>query len=286
MNNNFLYEMVTNKILEALDNKIVPWKRPWDCKHAPANALTGKAYSGANILVLNSVQMLKGYKSNKWLTFLQAQKLGGSVKTNEECTYIVYWNFFNTPSEENKKSRMIPLLKYHKVFNTEQCENLTLPETPETKEFEDIKTCEEIIEAMPNKPEIEFTGDKACYIPSLDKVKMPEKVQFHKEEEFYSTFFHELVHSTGHEKRLNRKTIGAHAFGSETYSKEELVAEIGASMLASVTGIFDETLEMSTSYIESWRKKISEDKKLVITAAGQAQKAVDFVMNKKSGKGE
>lgn len=249
-------------------------------------SLTGKSYSGVNVLVLNAEQMLKGYKTNRWLTFLQANKLGGKIKKDEHPTYIVYWNFFNAKDSENVKTKTIPFLKFHKVFNIDQCEELNLPEVTESKEFEDIKTCEEVIETMPNKPEVEFIGDRACYIPSMDKVKMPEKTQFHGEEEFYSTFFHELVHSTGHEKRLNRKPIGDHAFGSKIYSKEELVAEIGASMLSSMCGIFDETKELSTSYIDSWRKKISTDKKLIMTASGQAQKAVDFIMNKKAGKGE
>jgi antirestriction protein ArdC len=275
-----IYEMVTNKIIESLNKNIVPWHKPWDCNNAPRNAKTKRAYNGINVMLLNCEQVIKSYKKNLWLTYKQAIELGGNVKKNEHSTFVIFWNFFK--KDENGFEKTIPLLKYFKVFNIEQCENLKLKEDVNEKEFNDILVCEDVINNMPNKPEVFIGGtDRACYIPSVDKVCMPDKKQFHNEEGFYATFFHELVHSTGHEKRLNRKTIGTSSFGSETYSKEELVAEVGSAMLNSLCGIDSKTIEQSQAYCKSWVKKLKDDKQMIVKAASAAQKAVDFILQKK-----
>ena len=172
-----------------------------------------------------------------------------------------------------------PLLRYYTVFNVAQTEGVEIPKA-EVREFNSIDECERIVSGMPNPPKIAFGGNQAFYVPSRDLIALPVRERFDSAEEFYSTMLHEMVHSTGHISRLHRKGIheSGVGFGSETYSQEELVAEIGASFLNAKAGIVGHTLTNSASYIANWLSVLRNDKRMIIVAAGQAQKAADYIL--------
>ena len=172
----------------------------------------------------------------------------------------------------------MPFLRYYTVFNIEQAEGVEVPKDEPLPELSPIAECERIAERMPNPPKIEFDGgNRAFYRPLNDSVHLPLRKVFLSAEEYYSTLFHELVHSTGHGSRLNRPGIQDVNFGSEKYSKEELIAEIGAAFLCGTTGIEKKTIQNSAAYVQNWLNALKDDKKLVVLAAAQAQKAVDYV---------
>jgi antirestriction protein ArdC len=182
---------------------------------------------------------------------------------------------------ENRKSI---LLRYYTVFNLEQCEGIESPEP--VAAVNPIEQCESILERMPNPPRIEQDA-QACYRPSIDTVGMPARAAFHSAEEYYSTLFHELTHSTGHPSRVGREGIMTHnPFGSDPYSKEELVAEMGAAMLCGVAGIESRTLGNSAAYLQAWINKLKSDSRLIVSAASQAQKAADYILGRTAAEAE
>lgn len=282
-----VYEIITERIMDQLEKGEVPWHRPWACQEWFAkNLISKKEYRGVNAFLTNS----QGYDSPYWLTFKQAQDLGGSVKKGEHGTPVVYWNWVNKtdkdPDTEEELTKNIPFLRYYTVFHVSQCD---LPEgkVPEVKAVDNglnpIDICEKVTSRMPKRPEIKYGQQRAFYKPAQDTVNMPKFQSFDNAEAFHSTLFHELVHSTGHESRLNRKGITElSSFGSTEYSKEELVAEMGAAFLCGHCGIENKTVDNSVAYIQSWLKRLRSDKKLVVMAAAKAQKAADFILNKQT----
>ena len=191
---------------------------------------------------------------------------------------VVYWKQHIVKDEHDEEStRTIPLLRYFNVFNVAQCEELNLPPV-RTNHVEPIAAAQAIVNDMPNPPRIDHDGgDRAYYVPSADAVHMPVTVAFDGTGEYHSTLFHELVHSTGHATRLNRESLETPApFGSEVYSREELVAEFGAAFLCSHAGI-DNILDNSAASISGWSRALRSDKRLVISAASQGQKAADYI---------
>lgn len=269
-----VYDIVTDRIISMLDKGIIPWHKPWNVP-MPKNLISKKEYKGINILMLSFSEFASPY----WLTYKQAKDLGGKVRTGAKGLPVVYWNFVKVKSDSSE-GKSIPFLKYHTVFNLEQCEGIPAPDNNKA-EIKPLEECERVVTGMPNKPIILHGGDKACYSPKTDTVMIPNKNHFIGIEEYYSTLFHELSHSTGSDKRLNRASLTEpHAFGSETYSKEELIAEIGSSFLCSITGIEGKTIDNQAGYISNWLEKLKNDKKLIITASSHAQKAVDYILNK------
>jgi len=269
------YDVVTESIIKQLESGVAPWQKPWRTE-IPANLLSKKEYRGINIFLL----ACQGYGSRYWLTYRQAQALGGSVRKGEHGSKVVFWKIHEyrkenseTGEAENHKSI---LLRYYAVFNLEQCEGIKSPET--ARVINPIERCESIVRSMPNPPG--FAQDsRAFYRPSTDTVGMPARSAFHTAEEYHSTLFHELTHSTGHPSRVGREGIMNHnPFGSEDYSKEELVAEMGAAMLCGVAGIESRTLQNSAAYLQSWINKLKSDSRLIVSAASQAQKAADYIL--------
>ncbi len=175
-------------------------------------------------------------------------------------------------------------MRYYTVFNVAQCENISAGKMPITTEtihnhMDKIKQCERIIDTWKDKPEVRHGKQKACYMPFSDLVHMPALESFIHSEEYYSTLFHELTHSTGHEKRLNRQGITEIApFGTPLYSKEELVAEMGAAFLCGFAGIEHATIDNSAAYIQGWLMKLKNDKKLIIIAATRHKKAANYIL--------
>jgi antirestriction protein ArdC len=271
------YEIVTESIIKQLESGVAPWRKPWRTA-APANLVSKKEYRGINVFLLAS----QGYGSRYWLTYRQAQTVGGNVRKGERGSKVVLWKIDeyqkrNTTSGQLEDRKSI-LLRYYTVFNVEQCEGIKSPDPAPV--ICSIEKCDSIVTAMPNPPAFE-QDSQACYRPSIDTVGMPVLSAFHSAEEYYSTLFHELTHSTGHPTRLAREGILKHnPFGSEDYSKEELVAEMGAAMLCGVAGIESQTLGNSASYLQSWISRLKSDSRLVVSAAAQAQKAADYILGK------
>jgi antirestriction protein ArdC len=275
-----VFEIITGKILSHLDNGVIPWRKPWSGKAGiPRNLVTGKPYKGINLFLL----MSECYSSPCWLTFKQVQDKGGSIKKGEKSSLVIFWKFLEI-EEVNKETsdpekKKIPMLRYYRIFNVLQTEGMVYPQPlVSINSLDPIAQAEALVEAYKDKPEIKHGFTKACYRPSEDLIKMPLLNSFISQEEYYSTLFHECVHSTGSEKRLDRSTLTeSQGFGSESYAQEELVAEMGAAYLCGISGISQATIENSASYIKGWRDTIAKDPKLVIIAAAQAQKAVSWI---------
>ena len=271
---NKVYQKVTERIIEKLEQGEVPWHMPWSSE-LPKNLVSGKTYRGINVFLLGSM----GYSSPHWLTFKQTDSLGGHVNKGEKSTMVVFWKMWERENTDGEKES-IPVLRYFKVFNVDQVSLPAeeMPASPGKNDIEPIPAARGIIGSWNQCPQITHGEPQAYYRPSTDVVNMPQPEVFKGAEEYYSTLFHELSHSTGHESRLNRPGITElTGFGTRDYSKEELIAEMGAAFLCAVTGIEDRILDNSAAYIQGWLKKLGSDPKLVVLAAAAAQRAADHI---------
>jgi antirestriction protein ArdC len=275
------YDVITDRICQLLEKGVVPWRKPWTANDA-ANGLSRKAYRGINWLMLNSA----GYSNPYWLTFKQAKECGGTVKKGERGHPCVFWRWLEVEDkEEPGEKKRIPFLRYYTVFNVEQCEGLDLarfaPPALPARDHTPIEAAEKISKGMPQRPDVR-AGNQAAYHPVGDFVTMPAEETFEKAESFYAVLFHELTHATGAESRTGRlKSTMLAAFGSHEYSKEELVAEMGAAFLCHEAGISQPTIENSAAYIKSWLGRLRDDPKMIVMASAQAQKAADFILCRK-----
>ncbi len=284
-----VYGIVTEKIINLLEQGIVPWRRPWTSTGLPRNLVSKKPYRGINHFLLSASKFVSPF----WLTMRQANELGGHVRKGEESTVVVFWKVDDVkengedadhePAEPQSRRRF--LLRYYRLWNLEQCElpQAVLDKLPkiETHEHDPIEAAERIIAGMPNPPEIQHAGSKAFYSSITDRITLPPRELFVSAEEFYATALHETVHSTGSQKRLARESIlEAAPFGSQTYSAEELVAEMGAAYLCAEAGISNVVLENQAAYVAGWLKKLRDGRKLLIHAAAQAQRAADYILNR------
>lgn len=270
-----IYQEITDRMIAELEKGKIPWHCPWrpaEWRHR--NLISGKPYRGINAILL----AMSPYASPFWLTMRQLRKLGGELRPNEGGTAVVFWKLF-----EKDEDTVLPVLRFYTVYNLEQTHGIPAKHIPQLPpraiiEFNPIEAAEEIIARYENCPPIIHGGNSASYNPSLDRIRMPNRVQFENEEEYYSTLFHEATHSTGHKSRLNRPGMEHISFGSEVYSKEELIAEMGAAFLCTQTGIEHATIKNSAAYIQNWLEHLRNDKKLVLQAAQKAQKAVDYIL--------
>ena len=279
------YQVITDRVITLLEQGTVPWNKPWTSGNAtPRNLVSGREYRGVNVFLLHAMS----YGSPYWLTFKQAQAMGGNVMKGEKATPVIFWKWLEL--EERGKAERVPFLRYYSVFNVAQCERIPADKIPALNGTErvhgPIQEAERIVAGMPKRPEVKSGLDRAFYSPSGDFVGMPSSGQFRTPEDYYSVLFHELTHSTGHESRLKRKgASGAEwsAFGSTPYAKEELVAEMGAAFLCGQAGIVERTLDNSAAYVSSWLQRFRDDRRLVVQAAAQAQKAADFILARTFG---
>ncbi|WP_419208241.1 ArdC family protein (plasmid) [Photobacterium leiognathi subsp. mandapamensis] len=276
-----MYQIVTDRIISALENGVKPWACPWDktqqCDMLPVNFKTKAQYSGVNILLLWSETVEKGYSSPYWLTYKQAAELGGNVIKGQKGTAIIYYKLW----EKKKRGRgggKIPMLKSFTVFNLDQIENIEKPAV--TVNEERIKNNE--LEIMPHVDNailntgavINHLGVRAFYSPSQDTITMPTHDRFQSSSDYYATLLHELTHWTAHKSRLDRNLKGN--FGSKDYAFEELVAELGAAFCCADLGVFGDV--QHESYIASWLKALNNDKKYIFKAASLASKAHKFLI--------
>lgn len=270
-----VYEIITDRILSLLSKGVVPWRKPWRTE-VPRNLISGKPYRGVNVLLLGS----SPYPSPYWLTFNQAKSLKGSVKKGERGTPVIFWKITDEEDEDGKRSKGF-ILRYYTVFNVMQCEGIAVPPLTAPRKVEPIASCEEVISSYFLPPRVEHGGSRAFYSPAEDRVVVPFREAFSSVEEFYSTLFHELAHSTGHPARLGRKALLDHSgFASHAYSFEELVAEITSAFLAAEAGISASVIDNSASYIAHWSKVLKSEPKWMVLAASQASKAADMIMGR------
>ncbi|WP_374724212.1 ArdC family protein [Calidifontibacillus erzurumensis] len=273
MNRIDIYQIVTDRIIEQLENGVVAWKKPWINGNA-VNWLTQKPYRGINTLLL---------EPGEYATFNQIKEYGGKVKKGEKSHIVVFWKWIEKEVEETGEIEKFPLLRYYRVFEVNrQVEGLESRRKEQTFAHDPVEKAEEIIKGYVNCPTYSFKPGRAYYMPSIDHINVPPMEHFKNVHEYYSTMFHEMAHSTGHKDRLARKTLTSDVapFGSEDYSKEELVAEITAAMLCAVAGIDNSTIENSASYIQSWLRRLKDDKRLIVSASSLAQRAADYILGK------
>jgi len=273
-----VYKIVTDQICQQLEQGVVPWRKPWKDGVA-VNWKTQKPYRGINVFLL---------PPGEYATFKQIQEHGGRVKKGEKGHIVVFWKWLEKENEETGEIEKFPLLRYYKVFEVNtQAEGIPSrrqePEqVEETFEHDVVAACEAIIEGYQDAPEIRYFSGEAYYHKVYDYIHCPPLKDFESLSSFYGVLFHELVHSTGHPRRLNRKGIaGRSKFGDEDYSQEELVAELGSAMLCAHAGISsDRNIQNSASYIQHWLDVLRADERLVVRAASQAQKACDYILGK------
>jgi len=273
-------DVITEAIISKLEAGIIPWKKPWNgSSNQPKNLITGKAYRGINAFLLANTEFASPY----FLTFRQVQEKKGLVNAGAKSFPVVFWSMVKGSDQETDTEREIPLMKFYRVFSVEQT-NLPIPAiTEEPLDFNPIEEADRIVVNMPCVPEIRHGQAKAYYSPSLDYVNMPARELFHSSEEYYNVLFHELTHSVGSIKRLGRKGVMETSyFGSHEYSKEELIAEMGACFLCGEIGITPTTLDNSVAYIQSWLRvlKSKDNRNLIVSAASQAQKSLDYILNR------
>ena len=270
-----LYQEVTNRIMEQLENGIIPWEKPWISAGNAVSHATGKPYSLLN-------QMLLG-RPGEYVTFNQCQQEGGKVRKGEKSSMVVFWKWIEEKYPDTEEVKQIPFLRYFNVFHIDQCEGLTAKHTQELPNTVAAdQTAEAIIAGYIQTSGVRLNheaGDQAFYRPSTDSITLPLLVQFKETAEYYSTAFHEMVHSTGHKTRLDRLEKTAF-FGSEAYSKEELIAEIGAATLVNHVGLeTSRSFRNSTAYVQNWLRVLQNDKRFIVSAAGKAEKAVNLILN-------
>jgi antirestriction protein ArdC len=273
-----IHVAITERFLEQLRAGCVPWQRPW---LSAQNLVSKKNYRGINSLTLGS----SSYGSPFWMTFRQANELGGHIRKGEKSSPVIYYKFLekrdaagNRVTTRNGRPAFIPFVRWSNVFNVEQTEGIAAPKAPISPESPALDRAQSLIVKAPICP-IRTEGFAAAYSPREDIIRMPKLGLFRSPEDYHHTLFHEAIHATGHASRLAREGItNPIKFGSERYSKEELVAELGASFLSNEAGILDQVrFDNSAAYLQSWARNLEKDPTLIVSAALQAQRGFDWM---------
>lgn len=282
-----LYEEVTQRIVAELEAGRLPWVQPWGhgegppAAGLPRNALTGRAYSGINILILWGAVIEGGYPGQGWLTFRQAREAGGSVRKGERGTTVVYADRFVPEAERararetGEEARQVAFLKRFTVFNAAQCDGLAdslAAETVPLPERAIVPVAEAVIAA--SGVPFRVGGSEAFYAPGPDHVQVPPQPAFFEPINYYRTCLHELTHATGHASRLGRDL--SNPFGSPGYAREELVAEMGSAFLCAALGVVPTVRH--ADYIASWLTVLREDNRAIFRAASAASKAAEWLL--------
>lgn len=274
-----VYEMVTERIIKQLEQGTIPWQKPWGGVRSGAfNRISKRPYSLINQAILE--------KPGEYATFKQWKDLGGHIKKGAKAEIVVFWKIIDVEEKNDKgeiEKKKLPLLRYYNVFHISQVEGVEPLKEKLNTEIEPIEEADRIIKDYVEREQLVFNeckSNKAYYAPLIDTVVVPLKEQYSNISEYYSTTFHELVHSSGSKNRLNRlETSNLASFGSETYSKEELVAEIGSASILNYLGIETKgTFQNSASYIESWLQVLRNDNKFIVSASSKAEKAVNYIL--------
>lgn len=275
-----VYEIITERIIEQLENGVIPWQKPWSGTHSGAyNRISNKPYSLLNQMILKH--------GGEYATFKQWSDLGGKIRKGEKSEVVTFWKI--QPYEEENENgekviKQIPLLRYYNVFHISQVDGVEPKEQLKISNLEPIEEAEKIKTDYMNREHLkifEKVTNDAFYLPIQDYIQVPCKEQYQDIEEFYSTLFHEMIHSTGHKSRLNRPDMqGIVRHGSEKYSKEELTAELGSAMIINILGIETEkSFKNSSGYIQDWLQVLKNDNKFIVSASSRAEKAVKYILN-------
>jgi antirestriction protein ArdC len=277
------YQIISDAVTQLMTEHGTDWSKGWQAKASLGhhNGITGKPYNGTNIFLLSISAMVNDFSSSEWGTFKQWQSKGAKVKKGQKGTGIIFFDKIKIEDKETEEEKMIPLLKGFTVFNADQVEGYTpKPVQPITETKARHQRAEALIALT--GADIRYGGDKAFYVPSQDFVQMPVLEDFTGTktssdiECYYSTMFHELTHWTGAKTRLDRKMIGR--FGSNAYAFEELIAELGAVFLTCQIGINVAPRPDHAKYLNNWLEVIKSDKRAMVKAFAQAQKASDFIL--------
>ncbi len=278
--NKDIYQSITDRFIEQLKKGTVPWQKPW---FGVQNIVSRKPYRGINALLLGS----SDYQSPFWVSFKQALDLGGHVKKGEKSHPVIYYKILekqdasgNLMVREDGRPARIPFIRWANVFNLDQTEGIEAPAiTTPQHEGQPLEKAAAIVANAKLCP-IHHVGFAAVYSPTDDVIRLPAPTAFRSQEDYFLTLFHEAVHATGHGSRLDREGITQPAkFGSERYSKEELIAELGAAFLSNEAGILNQVqFDNSAAYLASWIKKFENDPRMIVSAASQAQRSADFVL--------
>lgn len=263
-----IYEQITERICGMLEQGVAPWTKTWKVNRGmPRNLVSKREYRGINTFLLHAMQ----YESAVWLTYKQAHEAGANVRKGEKACQVVFWKQCAIEDRETGETVKIPFIRFYHVFNVAQLDGLK--ETP-TVELQHTPAAQ-IVAGYANAPQIKHGMAAAFYDPNADTVGMPDQARFNSEADYFGTLFHELTHSTGSKSRLDRLT--STSYGTEEYSKEELVAEMGSAFLCGAAGL-ERHLENSAAYLAGWLKALKSDPKLIVQAAAQAQKASDRIL--------
>ncbi len=267
-----IFSVVTDQIVNLLEQGIVPWRRPWSgC--GPVSYQSNQQYQGLNVFLLQSA-----YKSPYWMTFRQAQRQGGSIKAGQHGRYIVFTDSYMKKTEDDKGNPikvLVRFLRYYTVFNWEQTKGIPEKQPVENDNRQIIRAQELLIRRAPR---IE-TSDAAYYVPARDTIGLPPLEKFDSSEDYYSVAFHELTHWSGSSLRLNREGIRNGYFGTQVYSQEELIAEMGAAYLCQIAQIdTTETIQNSAAYIASWVSHLKNNPKWIVQASSKAREAAEYLL--------
>ena len=288
------HKEVAEAIIKMIEGGTAPWQKPWDgnasamATSMPFNGASKRRYRGINSLYLYTVANFKGYKDPRWFTFKQVEELGGKVKRGEKSVKVEYWQFKRTIKEdENGKplakedwlevDRKVPLIMRSAVFNAEQCEGIPELELPK-RDWEPLERADTIMKAV-GVPIFHDAVDRNYYSHGKDEIHLTPMEAFPTREAYYGTALHELGHSTGHEKRLNRQF--GKTFGDENYAKEELRAEIASFMLCSDLGISRQASdEQHAAYVGSWVKALKSDPNEIFKASADAENICNYLYDR------
>ena len=272
-----LHQQVTDQILEAMEQAQGQGRRLWDAQPSlPLNLATGTPYSGMNVLILWGAALSRGYPSPYWLTYRQAQAMGGQVRQGEHSELGIFykpWEQEQTTAAGETEIKTGAVLKSFRVFNLDQIDGIEAPAREPRPAFEALADAERLLQHTPAP--IREGGDRACYIPSADEIHLPNRETFVNAEAFYSVACHEMTHASGHPSRLARDFSGR--FGTEAYAMEELIAELGSAFLCAELGILPTTRADHAHYLASWIRVLKGDKKAIFTAAAAASRAAAYI---------
>ncbi len=269
-----IYAEITARIINQMEQGIIPWQKPWIGSDNAISHTTGKPYSLLNQMLL--------WEPGEYLTYKQCIQEGGHVRKGEKARMVVFWKWIEQEDEETGEKKEIPFLRYYNVFHIDQCEGIAPKHIlSSVNAFTADEKAESIIFSYLKRSAVKLRHEDVCrafYRPSDDSITLPLHSRFKSTAAYYSTAFHELVHSSGHASRLNRIVSTAH-FGSEEYSKEELVAEIGSAALVNHAGLETaDSFRNNAAYIQNWLQVLKNDKRFIVSASGKAEKAVNLIL--------
>ena len=268
-----IYDIVTNRIIEKLENGCIPWVKPWETENTlDKNIKTGNEYNGINRIILG----MSGYQSNVWGSFKQWKDLGANVKLHEKGTAIVFYKPVSGVKVTSEGETIIynSVFTTSYVFNAEQVEGIEIkPRDIEDKPFLNNADIDNMV--LNTGANIKHGGNSAYYRTSEDYINMPVKSDFNDEAGYYATLLHELTHWSGAKHRLDR-TKGKR-FGDTAYAFEELIAELGSAFLCEKYAVKGDIRH--EGYIQSWLKALKNDNKMIFSASAYAQKSTDYIVN-------